>query len=262
MMNNITPIVKNLLLLNIVIFIGLQIASQQSNLAYIYSDYFSLHKPANSIARTTVEIDGEPYFVPAGLKLTNGTELTRKNAQDIVDSSEALQQEFQGASFLKADQFKPLQIITHFFSHSLTSIFHIVFNMFVLFSFGPILETVMGPKRFLAFYLFCGVLGGILIALLDPSVMPVVGASGAIFGVMVAFAMYFPKQKLNIMFIPIGFEARKFIPAIGVISLVFVVLDYFGVDAGGGISHFGHLAGMVAAVLFFYLEKFMPFSLK
>lgn len=262
MMNNITPIVKNLLLLNIVIFIGLQIASQQSNLAYIYSDYFSLHKPANSIARTTVEIDGEPYFVPAGLKLTNGTELTRKNAQDIVDSSEALQKEFQGASFLKADQFKPLQIITHFFSHSLTSIFHIVFNMFVLFSFGPILETVMGPKRFLAFYLFCGVLGGILIALLDPSVMPVVGASGAIFGVMVAFAMYFPKQKLNIMFIPIGFEARKFIPAIGVISLVFVVLDYFGVDAGGGISHFGHLAGMVAAVLFFYLEKFMPFSLK
>lgn len=262
MMNNITPVVKNLLLLNIVIFIGLQIASQQSNLAYIYSDYFTLHKPAKSIARSTVDINGVPYFVPSGLKLTDGTELTRKNAQDIVDSSAGLQQEFKDASFLKANQFRPLQIITHFFSHSLSDFFHIIFNMFVLFSFGPILEMVMGAKRFLAFYLFCGVVGGILLALLDPSIAPVVGASGAIFGVMVAFAMYFPKQKLNIMFIPIGFEARKLVPALGAISLVFVVLQYFGVDAGGSISHFGHLAGMVAAVLFFYGEKFMPFSLK
>lgn len=267
MMNNITPVVKNLLLLNIVIFIGLQIASQQSNLAYIYGDYFSLHKPDNFLRHDypKVEVEGKEFYYPENMRipLQNGGVLTVDNVKSYVLASPKLGKQLAGKlDFLRTDKFKPLQIITHFFSHSLDSLFHIIFNMFVLFSFGPILETVMGAKRFLAFYLFCGVVGGILVAVLDPSIIPVVGASGAIFGVMVAFAMYFPKQKLNIMFIPIGFEARKFIPAIGVISLVFVVLDYFGVDAGGGISHFGHLAGMIAAVLFFYGEKFMPFSLK
>ncbi len=260
-MMKLTPIVKNILLLNVVVFVALLIANQQPNLQYLYNDYFSLHKPP-SFVRTTVNIGGTPYFLPPGLELTDGTRLTADNAQNYIDASPGLQEQFKkvGRS-LKANQFKPLQIITHFFSHSLTSLFHIIFNMFVLASFGPILEMVMGQKRFLVFYLFCGVIGGILISLLDPSVAPVVGASGAIFGVMVAFAMYFPKQKLSIMFLPFGFEARWFVPAIGIISLVFVVLQYMGIEAGGPISHFGHLAGMVAAVLFFYAEKYLPFRL-
>lgn len=261
-MMQLTPIVKNILLLNVVVFIAMQIAVRQSNMAFLYTDYFSLHKPPGSIARTTVEVDGVDFFVPGGTKLTDGTELSRRNVQTIVDGSESLQSEFREAENLRADKFKPVQIISHFFSHSLNDLFHIIFNMFVLASFGPILEMVMGKKRFLAFYLFCGVVGGILIALLDPSIWPVVGASGAIFGVMVAFAMYFPREKLNIMFIPIGFEARKLVPALGIISLVFVVLDFLGIEAGGSISHFGHLAGMIAAVLFFYVEKFLPFNLQ
>ncbi len=266
-MIQLTPIVKNLVLLNVVIFIAMLLLPSQFN--YVYNDYFSLHKSAASLVRPTVLIDGVPYFfptrleLPEGLKLTDGTVISASEAQAILDTSPGLRAEFvQKLAPLRADEFKPLQIITHFFSHSRTSFFHIIFNMFVLASFGPILERVMGEKRFLAFYLFCGLVGGLLMAFLDPSISPVVGASGAIFGVMVAFAMYFPKTKLSFMFIPIGFEARHLVPFFGLVSLVFVVLQYAGINAGGPISHFGHLSGMIAAILFFYVEKYLPLGLK
>ncbi|MFN0201108.1 MAG: rhomboid family intramembrane serine protease, partial [Bacteroidia bacterium] len=71
--------------------------------------------------------------------------------------------------------FLPLQIISHFFSHSKGSFFHILFNMLALISFGSRMELVFGAKRFLQFYLFCGVLGGVFITFLDPSPIPVVG---------------------------------------------------------------------------------------
>ncbi len=260
-MIQLTPIVKHLVLLNVAIFVIMFFMPAQYK--FVYDDYFVLHKPAPSLVRNSVQVDGVHYYLPTGIALQDGTVLKRGNAQAIVDASPTLQAQIrQEFAALKADRFKPLQIITHFFSHSITSIFHIFMNMFVLASFGPILEVVMGAKRFLRFYLFCGVIGGLLIALLDPSLSPVVGASGAIFGVMVAFAMYFPKEKLNIMFIPIGIEARKLVAGFGVISLVFVVLQYLNIDAGGPISHFGHLAGMIAAILYFYIEKFIPSSRK
>ena len=94
---------------------------------------------------------------------------------------------------------------------------------------------------------------------MDPSDVPVVGASGAVMGTTVAFAYFFPKEKLQLMFIPISFEARQFVMGIGAISLIFVVLQALGISDGGGISHFGHLAGMVSAVLFFYLSKYISF---
>ena len=259
MMNQLTPIVKNLILLNVVIFAAMWLLPDQYK--FVYNDYFSLHKPSFSLVHdASVQVDGVKCFVPKqGLELTDGTMIPHDQIQATLDASPKLAQQYKGV--FRADSFKPLQIITHFFSHSLTSIFHILFNMMVLASFGPILETIMGPKRFLAFYLFCGVMGGVLISLLDPSLAPVVGASGAIFGVMVAFAMYFPKQKLSIMFLPFGFEARWFVPAIGIMSAVFVILQYLGIDAGGPISHFGHLAGMISAILFFYIEKYLPLGL-
>lgn len=256
-----SPIVQHLLLLNVVIFIAMMVLPSQYN--WVYNDYFSLHKPNLLPMRTTVLIDGQTYYIPSGLELNDGTVMTSENSQDIVDQAPNLRQQIKGmGSSLSANAFHPVQIVTHFFTHSKTSLFHIIFNMFVLASFGPIVEMVIGSQRFLRFYLFCGVVGGIMIALLDPSPTPVVGASGAIFGVMVAFAMFFPREKLQIMFIPIGFEARKFIPAIGIISAVLVVLQYFGINVGGSISHFGHLAGMVAAGLYFYVEKNLPFGPK
>jgi membrane associated rhomboid family serine protease len=131
--------------------------------------------------------------------------------------------------------------------------------MLALASIGPLIELTIGPKRFLRFYLFCGVLGGILVAFLDPSVTPVVGASGAIFGVLVAFAIYFPHQKLMFFFLP-PIESRWIVIGLGLISAVLVVIQALSIDIGsvGMLSHFGHLAGMLSAVLYFYLERFMP----
>jgi membrane associated rhomboid family serine protease len=143
--------------------------------------------------------------------------------------------------------FRPVQIVTHFFSH--TEIFHIVFNMMALISLGSGVEYVLGSKRFLEFYLFCGVLGGILITLFDPSPSPVLGASGAIFGVIVAFAVFFPREGLSIFFLP-PIEARWVAIGIGVVSLGLVITGM-----GGSISHFGHLAGMIAALVYFGFFK-------
>ncbi|MBX7241896.1 MAG: rhomboid family intramembrane serine protease [Bacteroidia bacterium] len=149
--------------------------------------------------------------------------------------------------------FLPIQLVTAFFTHG--GFFHIFFNMWVLISFGSIIEMVLGAKRFLAFYLFCGVLGSFFTALLDPSPIPVVGASGAIFGVMVAFAIFFPNQRITFfMPFPITMKSRIWMMTIGGLSSLLVVLDALGVAPGitGGISHFGHLAGMVSAIIFFY----------
>ena len=154
------------------------------------------------------------------------------------------------------EYFQPVQIVTHFFNHG--GLMHIFFNMFVLALIGPGVEMVLGSQRFLKFYLFCGVVGGLLITFLDPSPYPVVGASGAIYGVMVAFAMFFPREKFYLYFLfPI--EARWFVIAIGAFSAVMVAMDYAGSSVGGQVSHFGHLAGMVCAVTYFYLRKWVPF---
>jgi membrane associated rhomboid family serine protease len=150
--------------------------------------------------------------------------------------------------------FHPVQLVTHFFSH--IQLWHIAFNMFALASLGPAVEMVWGSKRFLTFYLFTGTVGGLMIAFLDPSPNPVLGASGAISGVVAAFAVNFPRTKLSLFFLP-GIEARYLAIGIGVLSAVLVFARYREVDTGS-ISHFGHLAGMVAAVIYFYIERFLP----
>ncbi|NBV14696.1 MAG: rhomboid family intramembrane serine protease [Sphingobacteriia bacterium] len=148
-----------------------------------------------------------------------------------------------------AELFKPVQLVTHFFAHK--EIFHILFNMMALISLGTGVEYIFGSKKFLEFYLFCGFVGGILITTLDPSSAPVLGASGAISGVIVAFAFFFPKERLSVFFLP-PIEARWVATAIAALSAIFVFTG-----TGGSISHFGHLAGMVAAAVYlgFYQLK-------
>lgn len=149
--------------------------------------------------------------------------------------------------------FLPIQLVTSFFTHG--GFFHIFFNMWVLISFGSIIESVLGAKRFLAFYLFCGIVGSVLTTLFDPSPIPVVGASGAIFGVMTAFAIFFPHQRITFfMPFPITMKSRIWMYVIGGMSGLLVLLDALAIAPSitGGISHFGHLAGMVSAIIFFY----------
>ena len=163
--------------------------------------------------------------------------------------------------------FKPYQIATHMFAHSPSLIFHILFNMFALWMFGRVLENVWGGKRFLLFYLLCG-LGAAAVHLAmqyfrceqllqaiineDPNVgnligaaAPALGASGAIMGIFVAFAYLFPNTELFIMFIPFPIKAKWAVLGLAAIDL----FGGFGNFAGDNIAHFAHLGGAVTGFI-------------
>lgn len=170
---------------------------------------------------------------------------------------------------LEAGQlFKPYQLATHMFSHSPATFFHIFFNMFTLWMFGKILENVWGGERFLFFYLACG-LGAaalhlgmqyfrcqeLLLAFESNNVKavqdnigavsPALGASGAVMGVMVAFAYLFPNTELYIMFIPVPVKAKWAMLGLAAIDL------FGGVTSvtGDNIAHFAHLGGAITGFL-------------
>jgi membrane associated rhomboid family serine protease len=146
--------------------------------------------------------------------------------------------------------FQPVQIVTSFFSH--IDFLHVAFNMLALVSFGTALETTIGPKRFLTEYLVYGVGAGILIAFLDPSGSPVLGASTAISGLLVSYAMRFPDAQLMFFPIPVPLKAIYYVGILAGISAIFVTLSIVSGENSGRISHFGHFAGMLVA--FIYLQ--------
>jgi membrane associated rhomboid family serine protease len=207
--------------------------------------------------------------------------------------------------FFESPDFHFWQLFTHMFMHApLPNIMHIAFNMFALYSFGSALEHFWGGKKFLFFYISCG-LGAALLhtgvnyyffessintlvsngyqkveilkilsegkyetnwqEVLSPSDFQsfmgaylgnVVGASGAIYGLLVAFAFMFPNAELALMFIPIPIKAKYFVPVLLLIDL------YLGVSGGSlfggssGIAHFAHLGGaLVGFVMMWYWKK-------
>lgn len=147
-------------------------------------------------------------------------------------------------------------LLTSVFSHNM--LFHFLMNMMVLNSFGPIVERVLEPGRFLFFYLGAGIISSLTHAtvsalLLGQPELPALGASGAISGVILLFSLWFPRERillLGILPIPAFFGA-----------LVFIGLDLWGLwaQAGGGglpIGHGAHLGGAAAGILaFFYFKK-------
>ncbi|HEY0068092.1 MAG TPA: rhomboid family intramembrane serine protease, partial [Flavisolibacter sp.] len=136
--------------------------------------------------------------------------------------------------------FEPYQLATHMFTHG--DMMHILFNMFGLWMFGKMLENVWGPKRFLLFYFICGV--GAAVAHLAVQYFmgtgaPAVGASGAVMGILVAFAYLFPNTELFIMLIPIPVKAKW-----AVLGMVlYDLLGGVGQVTGDNIAHFAHLGG-------------------
>ncbi len=240
---NITPIVKQLLIVNILFFIG-------SYFVPVSYDFFSLYYP-------------------------------------------------------ESEKFRVWQLITHMFMHArFPNVTHIFFNMFALYSFGSTLEHFWGGKKFLFFYISCGlgaalintavnyyffheglnflinqgfskaeilsVLNGksnneIVSILNGPDFKnftsayfgKVVGASGAIYGLLVAFAFMFPNAELALMFIPVPIKAKYFVP-------IFMLLydGFFGIlgntfmDIGGGIAHFAHIGGaLFGFIIMWYWKK-------
>lgn len=132
--------------------------------------------------------------------------------------------------------FEPYQLVTHMFAHG--GFFHILFNMYALWMFGSVLERVWGPKRFLIFYLACGLAAGVAQMLIMQGAA--VGASGAIMGLLAGFAYLFPNTPFYILPFPFPIKA-KFLVAI------YAALDLFGGFSGSndGIAHFAHLGGLV-----------------
>jgi membrane associated rhomboid family serine protease len=224
---NITPVVKNLLIINIIFYIAMWVLPQ------------------------------------AGI--------------DLV--------ELCAVYYFNSPSFKPWQIVSYMFMHSPQTFFHIAFNMFALFSFGPYIERVMGSKRFFNFYFITGI-GALVLQMFVQAIevynitgaitvphevfsynnngnlmldsrsfpgatyedlqkllsiygTPMLGASGAIFGLLLAFGMLFPNVELFIMFIPVPVKAKYIMPCYILIEL-FLGLGQF---SGDSVAHFAHLGG-------------------
>lgn len=185
-----------------------------------------------------------------------------------------------GLHYIGSHDFKPYQLVTHMFMHG--GFLHLAFNMFALWMFGRVLESVWGPKRFFIFYFVTGLGAALFYSLVNyfefqyiaarmnpadvQAVMehgaeilkqgqnyvgqagklnlilnvPTVGASGAVFGVLLGFGMLFPNTQLMLLFPPIPIKAKYFVIGYGLIEL-------FGgiTNTGGNIAHFAHVGGML-----------------
>jgi membrane associated rhomboid family serine protease len=139
-------------------------------------------------------------------------------------------------------EFHVWQLLTYGFLHDLRSLGHIALNMFGLWMFGRDIERAMGAKRFLIYYLTCIVGAGIvqlIVAGSQGGVYPTVGASGGVFGILLAFGMTFPNRMVMLLFPPIPMRAKYMVIIFGLLEL------YFGVSGRSpGIANFAHLGGM------------------
>jgi membrane associated rhomboid family serine protease len=135
---------------------------------------------------------------------------------------------------------RPWTIVTYMFIHG--GLAHLFFNMLGLLFFGPRLEAKLGGRHFLSLYLASGVMGALL-CFFNP-LTPIVGASGATFGVFLAFAFYWPRERIIIFPIPFPIEARVLVGIMTFISL------FQGIRGGGGIAHLAHLGGFAGGYLY------------
>ena len=201
-----------------------------------------------------------------------------------------------GLHYIGSDLFNPAQLFTYMFLHDPSGITHIFFNMFSLWMFGRILERVWGGKRYLLFYIVCGVgaalvqegvwaltwrhdyiqgiaaLNGLTYEHMQQIVdqaaasgdtgfiagmadmknhLMTIGASGAIFGLLLGFAFVFPDMPLYLFFIPVPIMAKYMVAGYAVLEF------FFGVQGGGTIAHFAHLGGMLfgLAMMLYWKKK-------
>lgn len=137
------------------------------------------------------------------------------------------------------------QLVTYGFLHG--DVMHIAFNMFALWMFGRDLERMMGPQRFLTYYMVC-VIGAAFVQLIaarfSGDIYPTVGASGGVFGILLAYGINFPNRVVVLLIPPIPMKAKYFVLFYGLLEL------YFGVSGNApGVAHFAHLGGMLFGFL-------------
>ncbi|MBP1616230.1 MAG: rhomboid family protein [Bacteroidetes bacterium] len=185
-----------------------------------------------------------------------------------------------GLHFFKSDDFNIYQFVSYMFMHDPSSIAHVFFNMFAVFMFGPTLESLWGPKRFLIYYMVTGIGAGVVqqlawafdyreLLLNSASLVntganiiaqsdffnilpPTVGASGAVFGILLAFGMLFPNVQLMLLFPPIPIKAKWFVIGYGLMELYLGVANF----SGDNVAHFAHLGGMLFGIfMILYWKK-------
>ena len=146
------------------------------------------------------------------------------------------------------------QFVTYMFLHSVSSPWHIIFNMFVLWMFGSEVERAMGTRKFLTMYFTAGIFAGIFCCLFTPN-NPILCASGAIFAVEIAFAMFYPNS--TIIFIMFPIKAKYLVTIFAGITVISCIMP-----ASGSTAHFAHLGGLIYGFLFIrYEPRFSSFLL-
>jgi len=149
-------------------------------------------------------------------------------------------------------EFKLFTIFTSMFMHG--GLMHIIGNMWFLYIFGDNVESILGHVRFLLFYLFCGIGAAVAQFLIQPdSTTPMVGASGAIAGVLGAYMIKFPKARVHVLAVIFIFITTIVVPAQLVLGLWFLMqlsggLGSLGFDTTGGIAWFAHIGGFIVGI--------------
>lgn len=147
-----------------------------------------------------------------------------------------------------SEHFKPYQLFSYMFAHG--SLWHVLFNMLALSSFGPILENYWGDRKFLFFYLATGLGAGVIYALLNfylGTGGPMLGASGAIYGILMAFGMVFPNLEIMLLFPPIPLKAKYMVFVMGFIT--------YAMDKSGQVAHAAHFGGALVAFIVISIWK-------
>ena len=154
-------------------------------------------------------------------------------------------------------QFEPWQLVTYAFLHG--SLTHIAFNMLGLYMFGAEIERLFGSRFFALYYLACVVAAAVshlvVTSWVGGPAVPMVGASGGVYGLLLAFGIYFPRRRVLLLFPPIPLPARVFVIAFAALELLFGITQ-----TAAGVAHFAHLGGMLGGFLMIqHRRKGFPF---
>jgi membrane associated rhomboid family serine protease len=148
--------------------------------------------------------------------------------------------EFSGIGTVNTG-FGPWQLVTYALLHG--GIGHLFFNMFALYMFGLPIEQAWGSQRFVIYYVVCVIGAGLVqlvTAAVSGGVYPTIGASGGVFGLLLAFGMMYPNQRILLLIPPVPIRAKYFVIGYGLLTLLFGVTGSMG-----GVAHFAHLGGML-----------------
>ncbi len=143
---------------------------------------------------------------------------------------------------LGSGRFEVWQLISYMFLHA--GLGHIFFNLFALWMFGQAIENYWGTNRFTVYYFLTGIGAALLHMLIGGGGAPTLGASGAVYGILLAFGMMFPDRPIMLLFFPVPIKAKYFVAGFGVIELLSGLSR-----ANTGVAHFAHLGGMLVGFI-------------